>query len=66
MTEQHDEITKVETRVQMGSFEVIVGGVPVRHPVPLTITDTYWASGRKDVKVQVPRLEATAEQKKGV
>lgn len=63
MTEQ-DQIVRVDEKKQMGRFNRVVDGKVATTPIPLTIVETHYASGRKDCQVQVPRLTAKATKKK--
>ena len=45
-----------ETRVQDGKMMIQKDGEIVEISVPLTITDTFYDDGRKDVTIQVPSI----------
>lgn len=47
---------RIETRRQTGRVNAVVNGVVESLEVELTIIDTYYSDGRKDVTVQVPPL----------
>ena len=56
---------RVETRKQMGSVTVKdEHGQLVKEPIELTITDTFYESGRKDVHIKVPRLGTKSKARK--
>lgn len=53
-----DQVIRHETYQELGAMHVVVDGVPVSTPVTLTVTDTFYASGRKDCTVKVPRIKS--------
>jgi hypothetical protein len=52
---------RVETRVEDAVLTVFVNGEYRKIPAQITIVDTYYANGRKDVTVQVPTLITSPE-----
>jgi hypothetical protein len=57
--ESVEQVTKTETRDQMGKVHVKGQTIPVK----LKITETHYESGRKDCRVGVPRLGLKAKKK---
>lgn len=62
MANENQEAPRVETRKQQGSYTVLRGGKKQVIPITLTITDTYYADGRKDCTISVPRLGIKAKK----
>ena len=55
MTE--DRVVQRKTYQELGAAHVVVAGMPVSTPVVLTVTDTFYASGRKDCTIKVPTIK---------
>ncbi len=53
-----DQVTRRETYQELGAVHTMVAGVPVSTPIMLTVTDTFYASGRKDCAIKVPVIKS--------
>lgn len=58
-----DRVTRREIYQELGAVHTVVAGMPVSTPIVLTVTDTFYASGRKDCTVKVPTIRAASTSK---
>ena len=62
MTEE-DQVTRRETYQELGAVHAVIAGMPVSAPVALTVTDTFYASGRKDCTIKVPAIKSQSSNR---
>lgn len=53
-----DQVIRREIYQELGTAHTVVDEVPVSTPIVLTVTDTFYASGRKDCAVKVPVIKS--------